>query len=188
MTTPASRRPALQDIAAGKAGTAVRLTALGPATRLVVRGRDGVAAAAAPALGLALPTEVCRVATGGDLAALWLSPDEWLVIASDGRSAELAAALDGALAALPHAVVDVSHRNVGLELSGPQAAYVLNHGSPLDLSLTAFPVGMCTRTLFGKSEIILWRTAAETFRIEVWRSFSSYVAGLLQEAARELEG
>jgi len=44
---------------------------------------------------------------------------------------------------------------------------------------------MCTRTLFGKAEIVLWRTTPDTFRIEVWRSFAPYVLGSLAEAARE---
>jgi sarcosine oxidase subunit gamma len=46
---------------------------------------------------------------------------------------------------------------------------------------------MCTRTVFGKAEIVLWRTAAETFRIEVWRSFAPYVLGCLEEAGREYQ-
>ena len=44
---------------------------------------------------------------------------------------------------------------------------------------------MCTRTVFGKAEIVLWRTAAETFRIEVARSFAPYVWACLEEARRE---
>ena len=47
---------------------------------------------------------------------------------------------------------------------------------------------MCTRTVFARAEIILWRTAAEVFRIEVWRSYTEYVARLLAEAARESAG
>jgi len=62
---------------------------------------------------------------------------------------------------------------------------VLNTGCPLDLSLDEFPVGMCTRTIFGKSEIVLWRTSAAGFRVEVWRSFAAYVWRMLEEAGRE---
>jgi sarcosine oxidase subunit gamma len=45
---------------------------------------------------------------------------------------------------------------------------------------------MCTRTVFEKSEIVLWRNSSETFRVEVARSFAPYVTGLLAQAAREL--
>jgi sarcosine oxidase subunit gamma len=63
---------------------------------------------------------------------------------------------------------------------------LLNAGCPLDLDLAAFPVGMCTRTVLAKAEIVLWRTSAEVFHVEVWRSFASYVTEYLAEAAREL--
>jgi heterotetrameric sarcosine oxidase gamma subunit len=44
---------------------------------------------------------------------------------------------------------------------------------------------MGTRTLLGKAAIVLWRTAADVFRIEVWRSFTPYVWACLEEARRE---
>ena len=50
--------------------------------------------------------------------------------------------------------------------------------------LKAFPIGMATRTMFDKAEIVLWRRAATTFHVEVWRSFAPYLAGSLAEAAR----
>jgi sarcosine oxidase subunit gamma len=43
---------------------------------------------------------------------------------------------------------------------------------------------MCTRTMLAKSEVVLWRTAADAFRLEVWRSFAAYVAQFLAEAGR----
>jgi sarcosine oxidase subunit gamma len=45
---------------------------------------------------------------------------------------------------------------------------------------------MCTRTILGKADIVLWRTGAESFHVEVWRSFADYVARFLAEASREL--
>lgn len=46
---------------------------------------------------------------------------------------------------------------------------------------------MCTRTLFAKAQVVLWRTALNTFHLEVWRSFARYVQLLLLESAREFE-
>jgi sarcosine oxidase subunit gamma len=74
---------------------------------------------------------------------------------------------------------------VGINVSGPAAADAINAFNALDLHIESFPIGMCTRTRFDKAEIVLWRTAAETFRIEVWRSFAPYVLGCLAEATRE---
>jgi sarcosine oxidase subunit gamma len=46
---------------------------------------------------------------------------------------------------------------------------------------------MCTRTIFGKAEIILWRIDEHHFWIETGRSFATYVWSLLAEARLELE-
>jgi heterotetrameric sarcosine oxidase gamma subunit len=83
--------------------------------------------------------------------------------------------------------VDVSHRAVSIEVAGPHVAWCLNAFCALDLDLAAFPIGMCTRTLLGKAEIVLWRLGAETFHIEVARSFALYVWGCLREATLEFD-
>jgi sarcosine oxidase subunit gamma len=41
---------------------------------------------------------------------------------------------------------------------------------------------MCTRTLFGKAEVLLWRRAAEEYHLEVGRSFAEYIRGCLRSA------
>lgn len=157
---------------------------LPPAARWILRGGPTVRLAAEGALKLTVTAAACRAAAEGDSAALWLGPDEWLLIAGEHRADETAAALRAALAGLPHSLVEVSHRQVALEVSGPDAPLLLAAGCPLDLDASAFPVGMCTRTMLAKAEIVLWRTAREAFRIEVWRSFAPYVSAFLGEAAR----
>ena len=170
---------------------AARMTAsalvrpLPPATRYVLRGGAQVMTAAGSALGLNISEVACRAAVNGtQAAALWLGPDEQLLIGPE--SADLTATLIPALRDLPHSLVDVSHRQIALEVSGPHAAAVLNAGCPLDLDLSAFPVGMCTRTVFAKAEIVLWRTSTDVFHVEVWRSFASYLTEFLAEVAREV--
>lgn len=161
------------------------LAALPPATRLVLRGRPAAIDAAEAAFGMALPRTACRATRGGERAALWLGPDEWLLLAPAGEAEALGERLAAAIGPAPHALTDVSHRQAGIAVSGPDVEAVLNTGCPQDLSPDAFPVGMCTRTILGKCEIVLWRTAAMDFRVEVWRSFAAYVWRLLEEAGRE---
>jgi sarcosine oxidase subunit gamma len=164
------------------ASTALR--ALPPATRYVLRGGSEVRAAAQSALGFGIPATACRATVEGDRAALWLGPDEWLLIAPQPPPCGLAAGLAAALEGLAHSLVDVSHRQSALAVSGPQATTLLAAGCPLDLDASAFPVGMCTRTMLAKAEIVLWRTDPQVFRLEVWRSFVAYVSQFLGEAAR----
>jgi sarcosine oxidase subunit gamma len=157
---------------------------LPPATRYILRGGDTAREAAASAFGADIPSVPCRAKHAGTRAALWLGPDEWLLLAPDADSGGLGLALNAALGDLPHSLVDVSHRQVGCCVVGPGAAGLLSSGCPLDLEMRAFPVDMCTRTMLAKAEVVLWRTGAETFRLEVWRSFAAYVSLFLAEAAR----
>jgi sarcosine oxidase, subunit gamma len=156
---------------------------LAPAARLLLRGGEPVREAAQRALAVPVPGTPCRAGVAGERAALWLGPDEWLLlgpVTDDGLEGLRA----GALAGLPHSLVDVSHRQIALAVRGPQAATLIASGCPLDLDARAFPVGMCTRTMLSKCEVVLWRTRPEEFRLEVWRSFAAYVAHYLAEAAR----
>jgi len=165
------------------ADAALHLTDLPPCTRLILRGRAAAIATATPPLGFALPVEPCRAITIRDRSALWLGPDEWLILATP--SDPVAVALAQTLRPHPHSLVDISHRQTAIELTGPPAADVLNAGCPLDLDTASFPVGMCTRTVLAKSEVILWRIAGEKFHLEVARSFAPYVRRFLLEAARD---
>lgn len=161
----------------------VTLTAASPASRLALRAPEPSLAAVSRALGVAIPN--APKTSASDAAsrrhALWLGPDEWLVIDEDG--ADLVALC--AKAKSLHSAVDVSHRNLAILVEGPGAAACLRAGCPQDLSLEAFPVGACSRTVLGKVEVVLIRIAAAAFRVEVWRSFSDYAWDFLEDAARD---
>jgi sarcosine oxidase subunit gamma len=153
-------------------------------TRFILQGGPAAREAAGRGFGLALPEDACRAAAASDRAALWLGPDERLLLAAAGAAATLAAELESALAGLPHSLVDVSDRQLALTVAGAQARDWLASGCPLDLEPAVFPVGACTRTVFAKAEVVLWRRSAEEYHLEVWRSFSAYVRDWLEEAKR----
>jgi sarcosine oxidase, subunit gamma len=155
-------------------------------SRFVLRGGPSVMAAASTAIGLTLQGTACRSDSQGERSALWQGPDEQLLLTSVVDGAAMSGQLRQALANMPHSLVDVSHRQIALEISGSQATDVLNAGCPLDLHISAFPVGMCTRTVLGKCDIVLWRRAADVFHIEVWRSFADYASRFLAEAGETL--
>ena len=169
----------------GQGGSGVAYRAAAPASRFIFRGGDAVVATAGAAFGTPLPLQPCRSSQSVNRIALWLGPDEWLLIAPRSEGELVGSVLAKALAETPHALVDVSDRNSALIVSGPAVEDVLSAGCPLDLDQAAFPVGMCTRTLFAKAEIVLWRTAATEFRVEVARSFLPYVEGVLELAVRD---
>lgn len=175
----AARAPALAGREFGAKD--VRLAVLQPADRISLRAPAASLPALSKALGLTLPTTPKTSASKGKRSALWLGPDEWLVI-DDGAKDPLA---DCAGVKALHSAVGISHRNVGISVTGPAAAAAINAGCPQDLSLAALPVGACSRTILGKVEIVLYRKAEDEFRIECWRSFADYVFAFLVEAARD---
>ncbi len=159
----------------------VRLTPAAPASRISLRALADSVGGLSQALGLQLPTRPKTSVSGNGRHALWLGPDEWLVIDENGAELVGVAASAGVL----HSATDVSHRNTAIVVSGPGAEATLAAGCPQDVSLSAFPVGACSRTLLGKAEVVILRLDDETFRVEVWRSFSDYAFGLLAEGAED---
>lgn len=175
----AERRPALsgREIVA----KAARVSVLPPAERISLRAPAASIASLSKALGSTLPAKPKTSVSKAGRTALWLGPDEWLIIDEGGKSPIEDCAKVKAL----HSAVDISHRNVALAVTGPGAEATLNAGCPQDLSLSIFPVGAASRTVLGKVEIVLLRTAPDAFRVECWRSFSDYVFDLLSEAAHD---
>jgi sarcosine oxidase subunit gamma len=154
------------------------------AARFILRGAEAVRVACGMAFGAEPPSDLGPAGRSAGRAALWLGPDEWLLIADGEDVADIGEVLESVLEGTAHSLVDVSHRQIGLVAAGPAAARVLNAGCPLDLGLKAFPVGFATRTVFDKAEIVLWRRAEASFQVEIWRSFAPYLAASLTEAAR----
>jgi sarcosine oxidase subunit gamma len=158
------------------------------AARFSLRLREDDAAAIAEAAGFRLDQRLNSFVAQGERLSLRLGPDEWLLIGPEADSetiaTEIATALDGHF----HSLVDIGHRNVAIQVSGANAAEIINAGCPLDLFDTSFPAGTATRTLLGKAEIILIRLDdVPNYRVECWRSFASYVQEFLTEAARDFE-
>ncbi|MGH8290164.1 MAG: sarcosine oxidase subunit gamma [Steroidobacteraceae bacterium] len=161
------------------------LRQLPAASRHVLRGGSQVMSAAADALSLPPSETPCRAVRGGSRAALWLGPDERLLIGPADGAGQTAGLLRQALAGMAHSLVEVSHALAAFAVSGSRAAQALNAGCPLDLDPASFPLEMCTRTVFAKAQIVLWRTDPEVFHVETARSFAPYVTKLLALVARE---
>jgi sarcosine oxidase, subunit gamma len=158
-------------------------------TQIDVRGnsQSGEFPAAAHAvLGGDLPLAPNTFTRMSSLDALWLGPDQWLLV-SIGESAAsgLKASLRRALAGQRVSIVDVSDCRALLDLCGPQSREVLMQGSSLDLHPRSFGPGQCAQTLLARAPIILQQlTDTPSYRIFVARSFSHYLAKWLCDAVR----
>ena len=137
-------------------------------------------------LGCDLPATANTWAGVSDCQAIWLGPDEWLLVAAQGRNESLVPALRAALDGVHHAVTDVSANRTTLEITGPDARLVLSKGCTLDLHAQSFGPRKAAQTLLAKSQVILQSLgAASAFRLYVRNSFAHYLATWLTGAAAE---
>ena len=138
------------------------------------------------ALGCELPATANRVATGAGLIALWLGPDEWLIVGPPGREADLVPELRRALAGQHAAVVDLSEARTVIAVSGRNARELLQKGTPIDLHPRAFEPGHCAQTALSKATIILHQIdASPRYDVYVANSFADYLWNYLERAAEE---
>jgi sarcosine oxidase subunit gamma len=141
-------------------------------------------------LDLLLPTEPNTTAGRGDLVALWLGPDAWLLTCPPGALAAHADSLRRALSDVHAAITDVSDGRVALRLAGPNARDVLVKGCPLDLHPSIFATGSCAQSILAKTSVLLHlpddtAQRGPTFDLYVGRSFAHYVWSWLEDAGQE---
>ena len=141
-------------------------------------------------LDLLLPGEPCGSARKGQLAALWLGPDQWLLTCPRDEVGSLLSALRDALADVHSAITDVSDARIALRLAGPSARDVLAKGCPLDLHPRAFAAGSCAQSLLAKAAVLVHLVDDDpargpAFDVYVARSFTHYLWMWLEDAGRE---
>lgn len=192
----AGRRSPLADLqaelAAMSAADRVTLREMPPAVQIDLRGDPDdprFGEAVRELIGVALPARPNSFETQGAFAALWLGPDEWLIVAPEADHPDLARRLRRALAGLHAAVVDVSASRTILELAGPKARELLLKGCPLDLHPRSFGPGRCAQSLLAKAQVLIQQTdETPTYRLYVRPSYAHYVAAWLMDAMREYRG
>ncbi len=158
----------------------ISIQLLAEKSRISLRLRENCMDAFSEASGIMLPSSIGCFEKNENERILRLGPDEWLCITPTEEAAALIEKC-ARFSASPYSLVDISHRNVGLWISGEGAAQLINMGCPLDLALDAFPSGRCTRTVFERAEFVLLRETETEFHIEVWRSFAPYLMSLLEK-------
>lgn len=184
-TSPLGNRAA--ELAAAPPSVRLRELAFRAQLNLRVDLRGPAAAAVGEALGAPLPTRPNSAVRSGELTALWLGPDEWLVLAPVGRSQHLGNSLRLALGTEEGAVVDLSAHRTTVELSGPRAREVLAKGCSLDLHPTVFGPADCAQTLLARAPVLLLGRGGDppSYWLLVAASFAAYVVDWCLDAAVE---
>jgi sarcosine oxidase subunit gamma len=132
-------------------------------------------------LALAIPTEPNTWRRTGGREALWLGPDEWLVVAAPGSAPAIVEELERALDGLHRSIVDVSADRAVIELAGDERRELLSRGCGLDLHPRSWRDGGCAQTLLARIPVLLQERERAT-RVFVRASFSHHLVDWLQSS------
>ena len=141
-------------------------------------------AAAKKVLGLDLPKAPRTSVSWGDVKALWLSIDQWLILCSRAKAVELTAALKAELGNIHSLIVDVSDMRAVLRLEGEGVREVLLKGSSLDLLSDDYAPGTVRRMRYAEIAALLHVVEDTVFDIYVFRSYADYAWDFILATAR----
>jgi heterotetrameric sarcosine oxidase gamma subunit len=117
-----------------------------------------------------------QAATGTGGTLLRVEPLKWWLVGGTVGVTSLAAETG--------AMLDLSQSRTRLHISGPQAARLLNHFLPLNLSDNAFPESSVASTAFHHVGVTLWRDR-RGFNLFLPRSFAASLCEILTESAAQ---
>ena len=119
--------------------------------------------------------------------ALWMSPDELMLLTPYGEAGTAVAKLTEALSGVHHLAVDVSDARTMFKLEGDAVREVLAKGAPVDLARDQFGVGDLRRTRISHIAAAFWQSGEgpDVFEIICFRSYASYLWEWLEESSRE---
>ncbi len=141
-------------------------------------------AAASECFGTELPAVIGEANGKDGRRAVCLGPDEWLLHADVAHAPAISEAFATLYDQTPHSLVDISDREIGLSVTGAQAATLLSAGCPIDLRDIA--IGAARRTVLDGVSVIIHRDSDTDFQLDIWRSFLPHVWDLLNVVNREL--
>jgi sarcosine oxidase subunit gamma len=133
-------------------------------------------AAVRQVLNLDLPTAPRTSTAWGEIQALWLSIDQWLILCPRAKTEELLTALRQALAGIHSLAVDVSDMRTIIRLEGDAARSLLLKGSSLDLLSPDYAAGTARRLRFAEIAALLHivSTKPDVIDLYVFRSYADY--------------
>ena len=144
-----------------------------------------IMSAAKSVLGFDLPKAPRTSAGFGDVRALWLSPDQWLVLCNGDKASELHAELVKELGSSHSLAVNVSDMRAVIRLEGEGVRETLMKGSTLDLTDGSYTPGTVRRLRFAEIAALLHVVEGSVIDLYVFRSYADYTWEFLLKAARK---
>ena len=143
-------------------------------------------------LDMILPTEANTSSSSSKLTALWLSPDEWMIVSNElieknTNSYDLEESLYNSISKTNlGAVIDVTDQFVMLELKGSKIYELFSSGSPYNFNDFREKKGSTTQTLLNNIDVIIQNKSENLVNLFVRRSFSEHLFSWINDSASRL--
>lgn len=143
-------------------------------------------------LDMILPTEANTSSSSSKLTAIWLSPDEWMVVSNElieknTNSYNLEESLYNSISKTNlGAVIDVTDQFVMLELKGSKIYELFSSGSPYNFNDFKEKKGSTTQTLLNNIDVIIQNKSENLVNLFVRRSFSEHLFSWINDSASRL--
>ena len=136
-------------------------------------------------VGLDTATDNNKFVATATRFAVWLAPDETLILTEAGAEAALAKQVTDAAGKAHISVNDVTDALTTLHLKGAKVRAMLAKGCPLDLHPSYFKEGQCAQTTLSHAGVTILALADDEMMLICRTSFTEYVVSYLCDAALE---
>ena len=171
----------------------VSIKELSPVIKINVRGKKReFLTNVGKNLNMILPSEANTSSTSDKLTAIWLSPDEWMIVSNelaskDTNKSELHEMLFNSISKTNlGAVIDITDQFVQLELKGENIYEIFSAGSPFNFNEFKEKKGSTTQTLLNNIDVIVHHKDENLVNLFVRRSFSEHLCSWVNDSASRL--
>jgi sarcosine oxidase subunit gamma len=171
----------------------LKMKEIKPIMKLIIRGKTkDFITAIGKNLNMILPTEANTSTSGEALTALWLSPDEWMLISNktiseDTNTYEVEDNLINNISKTKlGAITDVSDQFVMINIKGSKVFDLFASGSPFNFNKFKNKKGSVVQTILSHIDVIIHLTEINNVNLLVRRSFSEHLHSWLNDSASRL--
>ena len=132
-------------------------------------------------LSIILPVEPNTSTSNGNLDALWLSPDEWMIYLNENIFDDLYNEISKLNLG---SVTDVSDQWVCIKIRGSKVFDLLTSGSPFDFREFKNNKNHVTQTLLNHIDVTMHHKELNEINLFVRRSFSEHLISWLKDSSK----
>ena len=143
-------------------------------------------------INIILPLEANTSASSENYTAIWLSPDEWMLVSNrtvnkENNNYEIEKLLFNKISKTNlGSVVDVTDQFVLFELEGSKIYELFSSGSPFDFNDFKEKKGSTTQTLLNNIDVTIHNKGENLVNLFVRRSFSEHLYSWINDSASRL--